>query len=99
MIKKIPYPCPCGGAIKWKKERVVQEGVDCGILDVEYCEKCNEQYFPEESMRIVEEKLKEAGLWGIERKEVKFWKSGNSLVIRFPTEFVKKLKLKDQKLQ
>lgn len=97
MIKKNPYPCPCGGTIKWKKERVTQDGVDCGVLDVEYCEKCKEQYFPEESMRIVEEKLKHAGLWGVQRKEVKFWKSGTSLVIRLPTEFVKQLKLTAKK--
>lgn len=97
MQKKIDYPCPCGGTVKWKKERVIQEGIDCGILDVEYCSKCGEEYFPEESLEIVENKLKEAGLWGVERKEVKFWKSGKSITLRFPIEIVRKLKLDNVK--
>ena len=53
------FLCPCGGKLKWKKERVIRDGIDCGILDVEYCEKCGEEYLPDESMKIVEEKLKE----------------------------------------
>jgi hypothetical protein len=89
-MEKIAYPCPCGAKIIWKREKVVQEGIDCGILDVEYCEKCGDEYLPEESMRIVERKLKSAGLWGVERKEIKFWKSGNAVVVRFPADFVKK---------
>ncbi len=97
MIEKLNYPCPCGGKIKWKKEHIIQEGIDCGILDVEYCEKCGEQYLPEESMLIVEQKLKDAGLWGVEKKEIKFWKTGNSIVIRLPSQFVKKLRLESIK--
>lgn len=93
MVKKYDYPCPCGGKIKWKKERVIQEDIDCGILDVEYCEKCGEEYFPDESMEIVENKLKEANLWGVERKEIKFWKTGKAITLRLPVELVKKLKL------
>jgi len=77
----------------WKKERVIQEDIDCGILDVEYCEKCGEEYFPDESMEIVENKLKEANLWGVERKEIKFWKTGKAITLRLPVELVKKLKL------
>ena len=69
-MAKIEYPCPCGGKVKWKKEKVFVEGVDCGILDIEYCPKCSEKYFPEETMEIVQSKLKEAGLWGIQRKEI-----------------------------
>ncbi len=86
-------PCPCGGFIEWKKERVTQDGIDCGILDVEICTKCFTQYLPEESMLVVEDKLKKAGLWGVERKEIKFWKTGNSVMIRLPTRIVKKLNL------
>ena len=92
-MKKINYPCPCGGKIKWKKDRVVMEGIDCGILDVEYCENCGEEYLPDESMKIVEEKLKAHNLWGTKRKEVKFWKSGSSVTIRLPTEFSRELGL------
>ncbi|MBI5390290.1 hypothetical protein HZB02_02280 [Candidatus Woesearchaeota archaeon] len=92
-MQKIAYPCPCGGKIHWKKEKVIRDGVDCGLLDVEYCKICGEEYLPEESMHIVEQKLKEAGLWGIERKEIKFWKSGTSITTRFPAEMVKKIGL------
>lgn len=97
-MEKIEYPCPCGGHIKWKKERIIQEGVDCGILDVEICEKCGSKYFPEESMSIVENKLKENNLWGIKRKEIKFWKSGSSVVVRFPKEIAKSLNLSNIKI-
>ncbi len=92
-MEKKAYPCPCGGNVKWKRERIVRDGIDCGILDIEHCEKCGEEYFPDESMDIVERKLKEAGLWGVERKEIKFWKSGKSLTTRFPSELVRKLEL------
>lgn len=67
-MEKIKYPCPCGGKIEWKKEEVVVDGIKCGILDVEYCPKCGEEYLLEESMIMVEKKLKEAGLWEIKRK-------------------------------
>lgn len=97
MAIEVNYPCPCGGKLREKKDRIVQQGVDCGVLKVSYCEKCGEEYLPEQSMRVVENKLKEAGLWGVERKEVKFWKSGNSVTIRLPTEFAKKLGLSSVK--
>ncbi len=93
-MEKIQYPCPCGGKIEWKKDKVVIEGVDCGILDVEYCPKCKEEYLPEESMIIVEKKLKEAGLWGIKRKEATLWKSGSSVLLRIPKEIADSLNLK-----
>lgn len=92
-INKISYPCPCGGKIKWKKEKVIREGIECGILDVEYCPKCGAEYFPDESMQVIEKKLKEAGLWGMQ-KEVSFWKSGNSVVVRIPVKIAAALGLK-----
>ncbi len=54
MILKRAYPCPCGGKVKWKKEKIVRDGIDCGILDIEYCPKCGEEYLPETSAQIVE---------------------------------------------
>lgn len=93
-MKKINYPCPCGGRVKWKKDKVVMEGVDCGLLDVECCPKCGEEYLPEESLKVVENKLKEAGLWGVERRKVSFWKSGSSVVLRIPTKIANALGLK-----
>src|SRR3989344_7622170 len=96
-MEKIEYPCPCGGKIKWKKEKVIVDGVDCGILDVETCSKCGEEYFPEETMKIVETKLKEKGLWGIKRKEVNLCKSGSSVLIRIPKTLADELKMKPDK--
>jgi hypothetical protein len=93
MADETGYPCPCGGKLKSSRKRVVQEGIDCGVLDVSECKKCGEEYLPDYSMRTVENRLKAAGLWGVERKEVNFWKSGNSVTIRLPTEVVQKLGL------
>src|SRR3989344_4633661 len=92
-MEKLAYPCPCGGTIAWKKDRVVVDGIDCGILDVEYCEHCGEEYFPEETMEIVEQNLMEHGLWGVQRKEATLWKSGNTVLLRIPTDIAKQLNL------
>ncbi|MBI2672356.1 hypothetical protein HYX16_05465 [Candidatus Woesearchaeota archaeon] len=98
-MKKLAYPCPCGGKVEWKTDKVVYQGVDCGVLDIEYCPKCGEEYLPEESMEIVEEKLKKAGLWGIKRKEVNLWRSGSSVLLRIPKDIAKTLNLKpDEKV-
>lgn len=88
------FPCPCGGKLIWKKKKAVIDGVNCGLLDVELCHKCGSEYFPEQSMKIIEKKLKEAGIWGMQRKEVSFWKSGNSVVIRIPVKIASSLGLK-----
>lgn len=96
-MEKIRYPCPCGGKIRWAKEKVIQEDIDCGILDVEICDKCGTKYLPGYSMEVVEEKLKKAGLWGVQRKEVQFWKSGKSVVLRLPTKLTQELGLNNIK--
>lgn len=59
----------------------------------EYCKKCWEEYLSDESMEIVENKLKEANLWNVERKEIKFWKTGKAITLRLPVELVSKLNL------
>ncbi len=92
--RKEAYPCPCGGKVEWKRKEVVIDGVNCGILDIEYCPKCGSEYFPDKSMQVIEKKLKEAGLWGTQRKEVSFWKSGNSVVLRVPVKIASELGLK-----
>lgn len=91
--------CLCGGKIEWKTDKVFVESINCGVFDVEYCTKCNEEYLPEDSMKIVEKKLKEAGLWGVQRKEVNLWKSDNSVLVRILKDIADKLKLKpDEKI-
>lgn len=98
-MEKLEYPCPCGGKVKWRQDKVVIDNVDCGILDIEYCERCGEEYLPDESMEVVENKLKKAGLWGVQRKEVNLWKSGNSVLIRIPKSIADNLNLKpDEKV-
>ncbi len=94
MVEKTRYPCPCGGKIEWKTNKIVVQEVDCEILDVEYCGKCGEEYLPEESMKIVEKKLKAAGLWGTNRKEATLWKSGSSVLLRIPKDIADTLNLK-----
>ena len=95
-MKKIAYPCPCGGKIKWKKDKVVVDGVPCGTLDIEYCQQCGEEYFPEETMETVEKKLKKQGLWGVQRKEATLWKSGGSVIVRIPKDIAEALELKPE---
>ena len=98
-MEKITYPCPCGGKIKWKKDKVVVDGVECGTLNIEYCPKCGEEYFPEDTMEVVEHKLKRQGFWGVQRKEVNLWKSGSSVLVRIPKDISDKLHLKpDEKV-
>lgn len=91
-IKKIDFPCPCGGKIKWFKERVIQEGIDCGILDVETCNKCGTQYLPDWSMEIVEKKLKEANLWGCGKKRNKILEIGEFFYIKTTYSNCKKIR-------
>ncbi len=93
-MEKLNYPCPCGGKVKWKQDQVIIDNVDCGVLDVEFCEKCGEMYLPSPSLEIVESKLKKAGVWGIERKKINFWKSGNSVIVRIPTDLTEALGIK-----
>jgi hypothetical protein len=97
-MEKLEYPCPYGGKVQWEKEKVTVEGVDCGILDVEICASCGEQYFPEQTMEVVQDKLKKEGLWGVQKREKLI--SGNSVLLRLPKEFTKLLHLKpDQKVR
>ena len=91
---KLEFPCPCGGKVKWVEKEVRIEGINCGTLDIEFCETCGSEYLPEESMRIVQQKLKEKGLWGVEHRAVSFWKSGNSVVLRVPKKIADVLHLK-----
>jgi hypothetical protein len=93
-MRRKGYPCPCGGKVTWQKKRIEIQGIDCGILDVEYCNKCGSEYFPEEPMVIIEQKLRQAGIWGIDRREITFWKSGNTVVLRLPVNIARNLNLK-----
>lgn len=98
-MQRKSYPCPCGGKVQWKKSQVVIEGINMGLQEIEFCQKCGEEYFPEETMDVVEKKLKENNLWGIKRREASLWKSGNSVLLRIPKEIATQLNLKpDEKV-
>lgn len=88
------YPCPCGGRVKWQQKKVELQGIDMGLLETGNCPKCGAEYFPEESMKIIEQKLKAAGIWGTERNKATFWKSGNSVVLRLPVKLAHALNIK-----
>ena len=50
-------------------------------------------------MKIVEKKLKDVGIWGVQRKEANLWKSGSSVLLRIPKGIADKLNLKpDEKV-
>jgi len=84
------------GQIKWKKDRVIIEGIDYGNLDLEYCESCGEEYFPEETMIIIEKKTKRKGFMGHPKKGRK---SRSSVLLMIPKDIADKLKLKpDEKV-
>ena len=72
-MKKTQFSCPCRGKIKWAKERIMQNG-----------EKCSSKYFPEESMNIIEDKLKEKGLWVANTKKGYVYPDGKKkITIKF----------------
>ena len=59
------YPCPCGGKLQQKKENIVKSEINFGRLSISFCKKCGTEYFPEESMSVIELGLKKAQLWGV----------------------------------
>lgn len=68
-------------------------GVDLGEYAGEKCTNCGETFLTSESMRAIEKRAKELGLWGLASK-VKVARSGNSIVVRIPAPLAQYLKLK-----
>jgi len=68
-------------------------GVSLGEFGAEVCSSCQEAFFDDEAMALLERRAKAAGIWGLGRK-LKVVKSGNSLVLRIPTDLAKFMKLK-----
>ena len=54
-----------------------------GKFDFRVCEECGESFFTNESWKLVEEKAKKIGIWGLEKRS-KVSYSGNSMIIRIP---------------
>lgn len=60
-------------------------GVNLGKFPALVCEKCGESFTDEETTRAIIDRAKQKGIWGLGKK-VKVVKSGNSLVVRIPSE-------------
>lgn len=84
----------CGkGKLRRGKVREEMFGIDLGEYPAEICDACGESFVTQESMRKIEARAKEAGIWGLAKK-VSIAKSGNSLVVRIPAELARFLHLK-----
>lgn len=68
-------------------------GVSLGEFTGETCGACGETFLDEEAMAELEQRARAAGVWGLGKK-ARVVRSGNSLVIRIPTDLAKRLKLK-----
>jgi YgiT-type zinc finger domain-containing protein len=87
--------CPSCGKGNLEKQRVEERmfGVSLGEFEGERCPKCGETFLDEAGMDELEKRARAAGVWGLGKK-AKVAKSGNSLVIRIPSELAKYLHLK-----
>lgn len=86
--KILPYPCRCGGKLVITPIHIEYFGIDFGIRKGHVCAKCGDEYLTDETWQEIEDKAKELGIFGIERK-VKVRKSGNSLVVTIPPEIAR----------
>jgi YgiT-type zinc finger domain-containing protein len=87
--------CPACGKGKLRKKRVEESmfGVSLGEFPAESCPNCGETFLDDAAMAVLEKRAKAAGIWGLGKK-MKVVKSGNSLVLRIPTDVAKFMKLK-----
>ena len=87
-MRILPYPCRCGGKLVKTPISIEYFGFDFGIREGHVCTKCGDEYITDEIWQEIEEKAREIGLFGLEKK-VKVRKSGNSLVVTIPPEIAK----------
>ncbi len=86
--KVLSYPCRCGGKLVKAPIHIEYFGVDFGIREGHVCTSCGDEYLTDEIWQEIEDKAKELGIFGIEKK-VRIRKSGNSLVVTIPPEIAK----------
>ncbi|KAF5411310.1 MAG: hypothetical protein C5S38_09545 [Candidatus Methanophagaceae archaeon] len=67
-------------------------GIDFGLRDAEVCTACGSEYFDQETLKVIEEEIKERKIFALE-KRVRVTKSGESLVIRIPLEIAEFLNI------
>ncbi|MBN1386032.1 AbrB/MazE/SpoVT family DNA-binding domain-containing protein [Candidatus Woesearchaeota archaeon] len=83
--------CRKGKLTKGKSKEYLY-GVYLGEYDAQICTVCHEIFLNEESVKKIEKKAKEKGIWGLGKK-TKITKSGNSIAIRISKELADYLKL------
>lgn len=71
------------GYLENKKVPYFLYGQKIGDFEGEVCNKCKAEFFNEEQDEVIEKKVKELGLWGLET-ETKVRQSGSSLSITLP---------------
>lgn len=85
--------CKCGGRLKKSVSEVEFFGIDFGLKEADVCSKCGSEYLSQEVMQELEAEVKRRGLFGLERRG-RVAKSGNSLIVRIPSEIVESLKIR-----
>lgn len=95
--KVLSYPCRCGGKLVEAPMPIEYFGIDFGIRDGHVCTECGDEYLTDEICQEIEDKAKELGIFGIEKK-VKIRKSGNSLVVTIPPQIAKYVGIKKETL-
>ena len=82
-MKKEKCPECEKGYLENKKIPYFLYGKKIGNFEGEVCSKCKAEYFNEEQDEIIEKKVKEMKLWGLET-DTKIRQSGSSLSITLP---------------
>jgi hypothetical protein len=87
--------CPVCGKGTLRPATIHEEmfGVGLGDYSGEACNQCGETFLDSASVGKVEARAKQLGLWGLASK-VKVARSGNSLVVRIPSQLARYLKMK-----
>ena len=82
-MKKETCPECEKGVLQVKKVPYFLYGEKAGDFDGEICNKCKAEFFNESQEEVIEKKVKEMGLWGLET-ETKLRKTGSSVGITLP---------------
>ena len=83
----------CSGTLIKKKVPYAFLGEHIGEFSAEVCNKCGETIFSEETSKLIDQKVKEKGLWGLECK-AKVGRVGDSLNIVINKRLAEYLELK-----
>ena len=89
--------CVCGEKAKSAKIEYKLFGIVIGKYPGYICSKCKEEWFDEEIVEKIENKVKQMGLFGL-AKQQKVSIAGNSLIIRIPKSLAKFTGIKEGSL-